>query len=133
MVQEKIRNYEVAKKRHETDTMATPVDTTDLPLFKPPAPEGTDDVAKADGPLVELSEGESSDVSAIYPRDNPSDSDAGVESLRRPKARTHFTPLAIHCGELPAGLSLQHAMEDCRRSDVHHQLANCGSYENVPT
>ena len=107
MIDEKLRNYDVAKKRHHTDMGSIPTNVADLPQsVEPDCPRSQEDDAvhkTRDSSSDEIDELES-------PGDGARDVEgilAGGESKTRPgRLAGQEPPIAVTCGVMPPGTGL---------------------------
>ena len=102
MIAEKLRNYDAAQQKHKVEAFLTPHNFDDLPTYEKNAsvPEREE--------LPRAGSNQSNDESQAG-RDSPRlDDDDATTCLEPSKQRTPrgTVPLAVHCGEMPEGSSL---------------------------
>ena len=106
VISEKLLNYDTIMRKHSTEAAAPPTDLDLLPEFVPPKRDDTKE--------VEAQEKFASMFTSLQNDDDDSDeSDRGEDqgtshepTLPTPRKLGVASPLATHCGELPAGSQL---------------------------
>ena len=104
MIYDKLRNYDVAKKRHHTDLGTMPTNVSELPAFHEPGQpiDGEDDRAYN----TQYCSSNSSD-DAAPPGDGAADVDqTPVATQRGSWSALQMPPVAVTCGAMPSGTGL---------------------------
>ena len=104
MIYDKLRNYDVAKKRHHTDLGTMPTNVSELPAFHESGQpkDGEDDRAYN---AKDCSTNSSDD--AEPPADGASDVDRIPETTQSSsRSAGQMPPIAVTCGAMPSGTGL---------------------------
>ena len=102
-----MRNYDVAKKRRDVDSLSTPGDTTLLPIFSDPLPAERDDQNRAKNALDILSD-DSDEGLGNHRRgvDEVGDFEESSVKTTSVRAATKESPVSLTCGVMPSGTGL---------------------------
>ena len=102
MIYEKLRNYDVAKRKHEAEP-AVPVNVSALPIFHEPGNREQQSEARLQQ-LHESSGNESQNENMVVDADDTAETED--VSMQPKRAQRSAMQIAVHCGLLPSGTGL---------------------------